>query len=179
MSHYGTAPRRAYVVVHHTGSPNAHQNTTTNYCTSGYDFFVRYSGQIVVCSSWDDAQAISQCGCNCKTMGIMLNGCFGGCSSGNISGPSFFQECSLAFLVAHITTPDTADRLRPHANCKFWNPCGTVGCTGTVCMGTNFTQQSSTNYSWNANGIAFRDRIRAKRREFDNYGCCDHPCITP
>ena len=49
----------------------------------------------------DDHGAHAEC-CNCKATGIMLNGCFGGCSSGNVSRPSAAQECSLAYIFYHL-----------------------------------------------------------------------------
>lgn len=164
-------------MVHHTGSPNAHQDTTTNYCGSGYDFHIRWGGHIVVCARWADDHGSHASGCNCKTEGIMLNGCFGGCDYGNVSGPSDDQECSLAYLMAHLDTPlYTEARFRPHRNCASWNPCSDPSPRTTVCCGTNLTKASTADYNWDANGQAFRNRIWSKASNWLQYGCCARIC---
>jgi hypothetical protein len=173
MPHYSTAPRRGYVIVHHTGSPNAHLNTTTDFCTSGYDFFVRYNGQIIVCSRWPNSTGAAARGCNCIGESIMLTGCFGGCASGNLSAPSYSQECSLAFLISHLGTPVGTDRIRPHRRCYYWNPCN-EGPTGTVCPGTNLTTTSGTT-KWSSAGTEFVNRVNTWRQNEDECGTCNHP----
>lgn len=178
MSHYSNAPRRSHVIVHHTGSPNAHQDSSTNFCYAGYDFHIRYGGNIVVCGRWDNTTGEHAIGCNCEGMGIMLNGCFGGCSSGNLQRPSDAQECSLAYLVAHLKTPDYASRIVPHRHCYYWNPCNSSNPTSTVCCGTNLTSPSTT-YHWDANGADFRDRVRTKRRHWDACCTCETGCNCP
>ena len=170
MSHYSAAPRRSYVIVHHTGAPNAHQDYSTNYCQYGYDFFVRYDGQIIVCGNWNGSTGTHALGCNCNSVGIMLNGCFGGCASGNLAAPSSAQECSLAYLLAHLRMPTYATRLRPHRNCFFWNPCG--GGADTLCCGANLTQAAAANESWSSSGISFRNRVLNKRANWDAHCCC-------
>jgi hypothetical protein len=179
VSHYSAAPRRGYVIAHHLGIGNSHNDTTSVYCGSGYDFQIRYNGTIIACASWDDSYGQHARGCKCNSIGIVWNGCFGGCSSGNITGPSTAQKCSFAYLMAHLGTPTGTDRLRPHRNCYYWQPCAGEGPTGTVCCGTNFTQGSSTNTSWNSAGISLRDQIRTRRNNWVNYGCCTPPCPTP
>lgn len=164
-------------MIHHTGAPNAHQDTTTNYCSSGYDFHVRWGGAIVVCARWADNSGAHASGCNCKSIGIMMNGCFGGCTTGNVAAPSNAQECSVAYLLAHLGTPlYDESRLRPHANCAGWNPCGDPSPTTTVCCGTNLTQSGGGFYNWNSNGQAFRTRLWAKASNWKQYGCCDRVC---
>ncbi len=171
MSHYSSAPRRSYVVVHHTGVGNAHQDYSTNYCQSGYDFQIRYNGQIVVCSSWKWASGNHAWGCQCR-LGIMLNGCFGGCSSGNLSAPSSAQECSLAYLLAHLKTVDSVDRLRPHRNCGYWLCSNTTAASNTECCGRNLTAATASNYSWSSAGLNFNNRVRLKRRAWDATCSC-------
>jgi hypothetical protein len=133
VSHYSSASRSNHVVLHHTGGANNHTIETNQFCNfSGghYDFAVTRQGRIFVCASssgnqyWNDTNGAHALRCNCRAIGIVMHGCFGGCSSGNVSGPSEAQECAVAFLLSHLDPPDTADRLRPHANCCSWNPCG-------------------------------------------------------
>ena len=108
MSHYSTAPRRGYVMVHHAGYPNAHLDNTQVFCNydggKSYDFQIRWDGTIVRCAAWDDAVGAHALGCNCQAEGILLMGCFGGCTSGNVAAPSAAQECSLAYVMAHLGT---------------------------------------------------------------------------
>jgi hypothetical protein len=166
MSHWAAAPRRAYVMVHHAGYPNAHLDNTSVFCPSSgisYDFQIRWDGTIIVCGAWDDATGRHALGCNCEAEGVLLMGCFGGCSSGNVAGPSASQECSLAYVIAHLGTPGITDRVRPHRNCFYWNPCDNPNPTSTVCCGTNLTTTSTTNQNWNSTGVAFRNRVLSKR----------------
>lgn len=177
MGHYASSPRKGYVMIHHTGSPNSHLDNSTNYCGHGYDFHVRRNGTIVVCSSWNNSSGSHAKGCNCASVGIMMNGCFGGCKDqngnpyGNVSGPSHDQKCGVAYLIAHLNTPDEATRLRPHARCASWNPCSDPSPTSTVCCGTEFTTPNTTS-RWNSKGDGLVDELRTKRRRFDVYGCC-------
>lgn len=171
MSHYSGAPRRNFVMVHHTGVANSHLDDSTNYCSAGYDFHIRRLGYIVVCSRWANGTGAHANGCNCTTIGIMLNGCFGGCTSGNVLQPTGAQECSLAYLIAHLRTPDLVDRLRPHRTASTGTQCsGSPG--GTVCCGSNLTAATADHHSWNAAGRDFRERVRAKRRSIDAVGQC-------
>lgn len=88
MSHYSGAPRRAYVMVHHAGYPNAHQDTTSVLCNPqgvAYDWQIRWDGAILTCSVWNNTVGQHARGCNCEAIGIVLMGCFGGCTSGNVS----------------------------------------------------------------------------------------------
>ncbi|WP_130282998.1 N-acetylmuramoyl-L-alanine amidase [Microcella alkaliphila] len=170
---YATAPRRNQVIIHHTGSPNSH-TSTASFCEGGYDFTITRTGVTHVCGTrWQQATGSHAFGCNCQTIGIMLHGCFGGCLSGNVSGPSKAQECRLAALMNLLNTPNEAARIRPHANCFFWNPCGGTGSFSTVCCGTNFTQQSGTNSSWNSSGLALRNRVVTWRNNYRTRNCCD------
>lgn len=171
MGHYSSASRKGYVMIHHTGSPDSHLDNSTNYCSSGYDFHVRRNGDIVTCSRWNDSSGAHAKGCNCASIGIMMNGCFGGCASGNVSGPSHDQKCGVAYLISHLNTPDEASRIRPHRRCASWNPCNDPSPTSTVCCGTEFTTSSTTS-KWNAKGDGLVDDLRTKRRRFDVYGCC-------
>lgn len=173
MTHYSSAPRRGWIMVHHTGSPNSFDDTTTNYCDAGYDFHIRKGGAIVTCSRWDDSHGAHARGCNCQTMGIMLNGCFGGCSYGNTAQPSTAQECSLAYLWHHLGTPLVEGRLRPHRACYYWNPCNDPSPTSTVCCGTNLTTSAAGNHRWNSNGVSFRNRVMQKVSYWGYYGRCE------
>jgi hypothetical protein len=178
MSHWDNAPRRNYIMVHHTGSPNAHQDNSTNYCSSGYDFHIRWGGEIVVCARWNDSTGAHASGCNCKAIGVMLNGCFGGCSSGNVTRPSNAQECSLAYIFFHLNTPVDTDRMRPHRACYYWNPCNDPSPTSTVCCGANLTDANKPGQNrWSDLGVSFRNDVFEKRRWWAENGCCDpSPC---
>ena len=157
MSHWSSAPRRGVAVIHHTGSPDVHTNYSTGYCASGYNFFVRYNGQIVVCARWSSSSGAHALCCNCASTGIMMNGCFGGCSSGNIPGPSRDQECSVAYIISHLGVLADANNVKPHRNCYAWRPC-CGNPTSTVCCGTNLTSPSTT-YNCSAAADAFVNRV--------------------
>jgi hypothetical protein len=167
--------RHSYVVVHHTGGKNAHLDTTSDYCSSGYDFFIRADGEIVVCGRRDDPVGRHAQGCNCAATGVMLNGCFGGCEEGNVERPTERQECSLAHVLRQLGTPDEDGRIVPHRYCAHWNPCGNPAPTRTFCCGTNLTTDD-TRLRWNAEGDAFVARVRQKRRNLEHLGCCTPPC---
>jgi hypothetical protein len=175
---FETSVRNQHIVVHHTGEPNAHLNTTTNYCEAGYDFFIRADGEIVVCPRWSDRVGAHAKGCNCLTTGIMLTGCFGGCASGNVEGPTDNQECSLAHLVVQLGTPIEHARLVPHRHCHTWNPCQSGDPTPTVCCGENLTSNDTATH-WNAAGDAFVNRVIQKCRNVKRGGCCFDHCPSP
>jgi len=177
-NHYGDSPRKGYIVVHHAGYPNAHQNTDP--CTACnvpgdhvYDFCIDYAGDICDTGRWDDTTGAHALGCNCNTVGIMLQGCFGGCSYGNVSGPSYAQKCSLAYLSLHLTTSATLNRHRPHRRCYYWNPC--AGDPGTtVCCGTNLTTGSGSDTDkWNSTGEDFIYEMLAMRACLAQDCSCD------
>lgn len=182
MSHYSTSPRKSYVVLHHSGSPNTHTIEDARSCDFGsgkYDFAVTRTGRIFVCPYSSSQPMWKQetgqhggSGCNCASIGILMYGCFGGCETGNVAGPSSQQKCSVAFLMAHLRSPDTISAVRPHANCASWNACG-GGTGGTECPGTNFTSGTG----WNDSGRSLRDQLRALRRNWDRCGnCSGEPC---
>lgn len=170
MGHYHNSNRDYGVVIHHTGGSNHHTVETNNFCSSSrgsYDFAVTREGRIFVCRHYSQGDLLWQRStgvhagnswCNANFMGISMHGCFGGCSSGNVSGPSEAQECSVAYLMSHTRVPDLADRTIPHSSCK-----------STVCPGTNFTSGTA---DWNANGRSLRDRLRSRRRNWDSHHCC-------
>lgn len=169
MSHYVNTARNSVIIVHHTGTPNAH-TSTTDYCPFGYDATVTYNGVIKICSRWSDGTGAHASGCNCNTMGIMLYGCFGGCPSGNISGPSQAQECSLAYLWSHMVGTIIRDRLCPHRRCHYWAPCASAGYT--ECCGNNLCSDSGTNFHWNSTGVALRNRVYTAAVSYRNNGRC-------
>lgn len=184
MSHYSSTPRNDYAVMHHAGVANSHEVYDDRYCESGYDFTIDRAGNIYVCRNNDDTfyrwehtppdgAAWHASGCDCDAIGIMMHGCFGGCGSGDVSGPSERQECSFAFLLSHLEVADLASRLRPHRYCAPENPCNHADPTFTVCPGDNFTAASSD--YWNNSGRTLRDRIRQRRRNWDEHNCCHHP----
>lgn len=177
MGHWAGAPRAGHVIAHHTAS--YHYDLSTNWCPYGYDFFIRYNGQLVVCSSWAYSWNNHATGCACNTIGVAWVGCFGGgwCTQNGLptTGPNANQKCMMGYVLAHLRTPDYASRLRPHANCYYWNPCAQAPGT-TECCGTNYTTCCGTNYNWNASGVTLRDSVRQYRRNWDTYGCCNAPC---
>lgn len=167
--------RSAYVVVHHTGKGGTDLDTTTDFCSSGYDFFIRSDGEIVVCSRWSDPMGRHAKGCNCVATGVMLTGCFGGCPSGDVERPTEHQECSLAHVLLQLGTPGEDRRIVPHRYCAHWNPCDNPAPTRTVCCGTNLTTDE-TELRWNAEGEAFLARVLQKRRNLESLRCCSPPC---
>lgn len=182
MSHYSTCPRKAYIILHHTGSPNSHTVFDDRFCDSGYDFTIDRNGRIYVCINpvgnprWTSSNVAHARGCNCTTVGIAVHGCFGGCTSGNISSLNAAQICAVGFLWAHLGTAASTSRLRPHRHCFYWQPCGTG--TSTVCCGTNYTAASSSNHSFNSAGVTLRQTILARRNSWISNGCCN-PATDP
>lgn len=163
---YETSPRKAWVMVHHAGIANSHTNTDP--CTScsdlvgsdqhEYDFCVDAAGDICVPAGsgtprWKLTGGAHAHGCNCKAVGVMLQGCFGGCASGNASAPTDRQLCSLALLSLELTTKADLNHHRPHRRCSYWNPCGVSSPTATICPGSNLTTSSASDTDkWNATG---------------------------
>ncbi|HYU58674.1 MAG TPA: N-acetylmuramoyl-L-alanine amidase [Actinomycetota bacterium] len=146
--HYQGAPRADWIMVHHTGAPNAHLETDACADCYYYDFCIDRSGDICVNGRWDDSTGAHARGCNCRAVGIMLYGCFGGCNGGNVSAPSNAQLCSLAWLSLHLGTTADVNHHKPHARCASWNPCDDPNPTITVCCGDYLTEP---HYSGDAN----------------------------
>lgn len=185
MRAYESSPRNGWVIIHHAGSPNSHQVYDDRYCESGYDFTVDRSGHVYVCRNNADTfyrwtrkppagEVWHASGCDCQAIGIQMHGCFGGCASGNVNGPSFSQKCTVASIMYQLNMPTGELRVRPHAACHSWNPCDHPSPITTVCPGSNFTDSNG----WDSNGITLRDDLRAKRQNMETYGCCNPPCPT-
>jgi hypothetical protein len=167
-SHFSSSPRNAYIMVHHAGYPNSDENSACTSCAvpndHNYDFCIARNGNICNTGKWDDQDGGHAHGCNCNTVGIMMQGCFGGCTFGNIANPSNAQLCSLAFLSLHLRTDPTLNRHRPHRRCASWNPCNHSNPTATVCPGENLTNLDAN--FWDSNGetlmnrmLVYRDRL--------------------
>ncbi len=108
----------------------------------------------------------------------MLNGCFGGCETGNVERPTDTHECSLAHLIVQLGTPIQPDRLVPHRYCRSWNPCRNPNPTATVCCGANLTTDDTAT-RWNGAGDAFVRRVVQKARNVKVGGCCFEHCPEP
>lgn len=180
-SHFSSSPRNNWIMVHHAGYANSHENT--NPCTScndpgdhTYDFCIDRAGDICNTGRWDESTGAHAKGCNSCSIGIMLHGCFGGCSSGNVGGPSDSQLCSLAYLSLHLKTPAQRNNHRPHARCHHWK-CGCNSCDATVtaCPGTNLATHNTTNH-WTNQGESAMDRMLNMRAKLVECGICEGKC---
>jgi len=185
MSHYSSAPRRGWVLLHHTAGGNDHTVEDGRFCNSGYDFTVSREGRIFVCGSrWQQASGAHAIGCNCQAIGIAMHGCFGdgpgtcGCAGagGGVASPTPIQRCSVAYLIAHLGTPLAQSRLRPHSNCFAWNPCESDDPTATCCPGWNYTSDTT---NWNASGQILRNSLLGMAQTYRDHGCCQTPCPDP
>lgn len=163
-NHFDDAPRAGYIMVHHSGYPNAHLEENSCEVCSAYDFCIDRAGDICSSGRWDDSSGAHAYGCNCKATGVMLYGCFGGCTSGNVPGPSDAQLCSLAYLSLHLGTPDGLWSHRPHRRCSYWNPCDVSNPTVTVCPGTYLaTGDASDGNKWTDTGEALINKMLVYR----------------
>jgi hypothetical protein len=180
MSHYSSAPRRGHVIIHHAGIDNSHTVEDGRFCRSGYDFTVSRQGRVFVCRNNADTfyrwqrtppsgVAWHASGCDCQAIGICMHGCFGGCRTGNVLGVSREQRCSVAFLISHLRTPLSTERIRPHSNCSAWNPCNHRSPASTVCPGDLYTGRTT---NWNATGRALRDRLILEAENWTLRGFC-------
>jgi len=181
------SPRKTWIMVHHAGIPNSDKYTdpcTACSCLGGgcsnpheYDFCIDRAGDICVTDGtgtprWMLDNGAHAKGCNCKAVGIMLQGCFGGCSYGNVSAPSDIQLCSLAYLSLQLGTAADLNHHRPHRRCASWNPCDDPNPTITVCCGTYLTTNSDTD-KWNATGEALMYDMLRKRACLAQDCSCD------
>jgi hypothetical protein len=171
-SHFSSSPRRAYIMVHHAGIANSHDNPECTSCNVPgdhvYDFCIARNGDICNTGQWRESTGGHAQGCNCDTVGIMMQGCFGGCTSGNVGDPSNAQLCSLAWLSLHLGTPATLNRHRPHRRCASWNPCNSSDPTATVCPGSHLTNNDADR--WDSNGEALMNRMLVYRDRISR-GC--------
>ncbi len=186
-SHYSTSPRKSYIMVHHCGCPNSHLNSACTSCSClssscsnphEYDFCIARDGSICDTGRWSKTTGAHAKGCNSCSVGIMLQGCFGGCSSGNVSGPSDAQICSLARLSLHLGTDAFESRHRPHARCAHWNCDGSSSPTHKDCPGTNLTVHDHTDH-WNSAGHAMLNKMLSYRANLaKGCNCKGDICIT-
>lgn len=186
MSHWSTAPRKGWVIIHHAGSANSHTVYNGSFCASGYDFTIDRDGHIYVCRNNADTfyrwkknipagEVWHASGCDCQAIGIMMHGCFGGCTSGNVAGANENQKCSAGYIMSHLDMPNyDLIRIRPHAACHDWNPCNHSNPKTTQCPGDNYTGPDHA--GWNDNGLTLRQQLANKRAIWDQHTCCDPPC---
>lgn len=169
LSHFSSSPRKGFIIVHHAGIPNSHENTDP--CTAcndpgdhTYDFCIDRQGDFCDTGRWRQEVGAHALGCNRCSVGIMLQGCFGGCDSGNVLRPSDDQLCTLAFLSLHLKTPSRLIRHRPHARCFHWK-CGCSSCqaTHTDCCGTNLINHNRKSH-WNRRGERLMRKMLKYRR---------------
>lgn len=178
-SHFSSSPRAGMVMVHHAGSPNSHQNGACNSCDvpgdHTYDFCIARNGNICNTGRWSQQTGAHAYGCNSCSVGIMLQGCFGGCSSGNISQPSDEQICSLAFLSLHLQAPNNLAGHRPHARCHHINCSSVSNPTVTACCGTNLATHNTGNH-WKSLGQTLMERMLTYRANLANGCTCQGQC---
>lgn len=179
---YSDSPRSDLVVIHHTGSANAHNVYDSRFCSAGYDFTIDRNGNLYVCATpggqprWELENGVHASGCDCEAIGIMMHGCFGGttCGGSDPAAPSKAQECRVGALLVLLGTPATASHIRPHAFCNPQNPCSHASPLATVCCGTNYTSGgTAANQYWNASGVSLRNRFLLWRSNYINHNCCD------
>lgn len=188
-----TATRDQFMVLHHTVTC---RSSTTDY-TNLYDFQVFADGLVKVGNptSSNGSHAFR---CNCATIGIGVQGCFGsspgsgGCPScpGGASNPTIMsipQECGIAEVWAGLTSSTTgapfivtSNKLRPHQYCIQMDKNGTPICPGgdpavaKDCCGTRYCgpNESSANYWWTLQGLQLNQRIRGKVANVRATGSC-------
>lgn len=178
-SHFSSSPRAGMVMVHHAGSPDSHLNGACNACDDPgdhtYDFCIARNGNICNTGRWSQATGAHAFGCNSCSVGIMLQGCFGGCFSGNIGQPSDEQICSLAFLSLHLKTPNSLSGHRPHARCHHINCSNVSNPTVTACCGTKLATHDTGNH-WTSLGETLMNRMLTYRANLANGCTCQGLC---
>lgn len=181
-SHFSSAPRRSYIMIHHHGSPNTDQITNPcNSCSRAgihqYDFCISRNGRICNTNRWPTGFGAHATGCNGCNIGIMLQGCFGGCSSGNVWNPSDQQVCSLAWLSLHLGTPADSWRHNPHQYCHHWNCDGASVIKPTACPGNHLTTHPNhTGLHWNSRGQGMINKMLNYRNNIRLCGSCFRTC---
>lgn len=161
-SHWSSSPRKGVIMVHHNGSPNTGSNTACTSCNSGgnvYDFCIARNGNICNTGRFSSSSGAHGYPCNSCSVGVMMQGCYGGCTSGNLAEYSDAQLCALAVIMLHLETPAEQSRLRPHKYCEHMI-CDCSGCTDepTKCPGTNLSNHQTVSH-WNTTGSNLMARV--------------------
>lgn len=173
MSDLSTSPRKNIILVHHFGACDTENNAACVSCSVPgdhiYDFCIARNGDVCDTGQWDEAVGGHSFNCNTTSIGVMMQGCYGGCSGcANQSSFSDQQLCGLAFLSLHLTTPAALDNHRPHRRCD-----------ATICCGSNLSTNDTTD-RWTTLGRDQMNTMLWMRSNLAN-GCnCDGSiCIPP
>lgn len=180
MSHISDAARKTYIALHHAGAngtqflnPAPFAAPYTGCATNGnrYDFAVNGNGVIAVGQRYRNPNGCHATTCNCQATGIIMLGCFGGCS-GPVEAATASQKCAVAHIWKHlgISTSDPA-KLKPHRYCDRANPCGGSP-TGTVCCGTRYTSTNAASDYWSSEGLTLRNQIASQAANQPEWPVC-------
>jgi len=167
MSHWSNAARKSYIALHHAGAAYTQFNDPAPYaapytgCATAankYDFAVNGNGAIAVGARYTNPNGCHATTCNCEATGIVMLGCFGGCSTGPVDTATAAQKCGVAYIWQHTGITINAGKLKPHRYCDVVNPCNGTR-LGTVCCGTRYTTSSNANDYWSTEGVSLRNEI--------------------
>lgn len=166
---WANAARRDYITLHHVGGSGTqykdpcpyaapYENCRTGAMINLYDFAVNGDGKIAVGGRYTNPAGCHAKSCNCKATGIVMLGCFGGCSGAeNVATAA--QKCGVGYVWRQTGIERRAEKLKPHRWCNATDPCGS-GDSGTSCPGTRYTTGGDPNTDyWNSNGLALRRDI--------------------
>jgi hypothetical protein len=187
MSHFSSSPRRQAIVVHHAGIPYSDTHAASDDCyvpgDHFYDFCIARDGSIYDVQSWMQSMGGHAFQANCATIGVMMQGCYGGCPYGNLLGVGFSdgQLCGLAWISLHVAmgTNNEYNHIS-HNKAASWKPCPCYqGCCGlspcdcacaTACCGTDM--QGATSSGWTSFGLNQVNRMFWMRNNLANgYNC--------
>jgi hypothetical protein len=187
--------RTNWLTVHHTvaqRNSNAEFVNASLNVSDRYDFQVfgpgssRGDGAVITGDKTYASTGAHARQCNCGSMGVGVQGCFGGsspsdpahCNSGN-NYMSQGQELGIAIIWAGLRWNDngtwrywnvTDPKLRPHQYCIRTSGTSHALCPNEspagakACCGTRYCSPSASfaNHYWNTGGLALRNRIKGK-----------------
>jgi hypothetical protein len=186
MSHYSTSPRKNYIVVHHDGGCGSENFTACQACYNPpayfYDFCIDRVGNICDNGTWTQSCGGHAFQANCASIGVKMQGCYGGCGGCDLAGFNDPQLCGLAFLSLHllVPSPNTFNHIS-HNKSQSWKPCAChscseSGCAGpTACCGTNL-QTPATGDGWTTEGFNEMQRMLWMRNNLANGFNCLGTC---
>lgn len=178
--HMTTSPRRNYIVVHHAGYAGSENNSACTVCYNPpsyfYDFCIDRWGSVCDNGTWGQSCGGHAFQANCNTIGVMMQGCYGGCGSGDLCCLTDAQLCGLAWVSHHlqVPTPNLYNHIS-HRKASSWRPCACGSCgegqcaSDTVCCGTNLATLS-TPHGWTNEGQYEMNRMLWMRSNLDR-GC--------
>lgn len=162
------AERKNYIALHHVGASGRQYGDPCRYAApefdcartgdDKYDFAVNGNGKIAVGGRYRNPDGCHARTCNCEATGIVMLGCFGGCSGpGDVATEA--QKCGVGYVWRQAGISTKAEKLKPHKFCDIENPCNGQQ-VGGPCPGSRYTTSDPTNDYWNSAGLALRNDIR-------------------